>query len=90
MIEIEYKPTFLKAFKRLVKRSPNLKRKALKRIFLFQNNPFHNSLHSHKLTGRLQDFFSFSVTADTRVVYYWKKGSAVFIDIGTHDEVYKN
>jgi mRNA-degrading endonuclease YafQ of YafQ-DinJ toxin-antitoxin module len=46
-------------------------------------------LKTHKLSGKLQEFWSFSVDYDERVLFYFMEdGKAVFVDIGSHDEVY--
>lgn len=88
MAEIIFAKSFAKDLKKLLKRSPSLKSRIKKRIDLFSENPFHNSLHSHNLFGKMRDFLSFSITGDIRVIYYWKDGKAILIAIGTHDEVY--
>jgi mRNA-degrading endonuclease YafQ of YafQ-DinJ toxin-antitoxin module len=54
-------------------------------------NPFHPSLKTHKLSGRLKNLYSFSVTFDIRIILYFTKDKppkAVFIDFGSRDEVY--
>lgn len=61
------------------------------RLELFVVDPFDAKLKTHKLSGKLKDLWSFSVGYDLRVVFYFTKNKprkAVFIDIGTHDEVY--
>ncbi|OGM31365.1 hypothetical protein A2803_02530 [Candidatus Woesebacteria bacterium RIFCSPHIGHO2_01_FULL_44_21] len=46
-------------------------------------------LEDHALSGKLQGFSSFSITGDIRVVYLERsKDHFVFIDIGTHTQVY--
>lgn len=52
-------------------------------------NPYDSSLKTHKLSGRLQGFWSFSVDYDERVLFYFTEDEkAIFVDIGSHDEVY--
>jgi mRNA-degrading endonuclease YafQ of YafQ-DinJ toxin-antitoxin module len=37
----------------------------------------------------MKNMWSFSVEYDARVIFYFSdEGKAVFVDIGTHDEVY--
>lgn len=58
---------------------------------LFINDPFEAKLKTHKLSGKLKDLWSFSIEYDLRVVFFFTKDKpkrAVFVDIGTHDEVY--
>ena len=52
-------------------------------------NPYDPSLKTHKLSGKLQEFWSFSIDYDERVLFYFTEDEkAVFVDIGSHDEVY--
>ena len=88
MIQIEYSKPFQKSLRNLVRGKPHLRRKIAEKIELFQEDPFHPFLRSHKLVGNMDGLFSFSITRSIRVVYLWKGGDALFIDIGTHDEVY--
>ncbi|MCT7952966.1 type II toxin-antitoxin system mRNA interferase toxin, RelE/StbE family [Ancylothrix sp. C2] len=86
--------SFKRAFKRLVKKNPQLQDKILAVLELLGNDPFHPSLKSHKLTGQLEGLWSCSVSYDCRVIFAFKKeietdnDLIVLIDIGSHDEVY--
>ena len=63
---ILYSPVFQKEFKKL----PDILRQiAKKRLALFLQNPFHSSLRSHKLEGKLQGLFAFSIDYDHRVLF---------------------
>ena len=58
---------------------------------LFVVDPFDAKLKTHKLSGKLKDLWGFSVGFNLRVVFYFtnnKPKKAIFIDIGTHAEVY--
>jgi len=59
------------------------------KLGLFLSNPYHASLHTHKLHGRLKGSLAFSLTEDLRVVFSFLTSEIVSLeDIGTHDEVY--
>lgn len=60
-----------------------------KQLILFENNDKHPSLRNHKLLGKLDGYWSISVGMGFRMIYYVNGGEAYFVDIGTHDEVYK-
>jgi mRNA-degrading endonuclease YafQ of YafQ-DinJ toxin-antitoxin module len=46
-------------------------------------------LKTHKLSGRLKDLWSFKISYDMRVVFYFaEKDKVVFVDMGKHEEVY--
>ncbi len=89
MIEISYSSSFKRAYKKRIGSDSRLRTKFLSKLALFQNDPFDVKLRTHKLSGRLGDLWSFSVEYDIRVIFYFSvEEKAVFIDIGTHDEVY--
>jgi mRNA-degrading endonuclease YafQ of YafQ-DinJ toxin-antitoxin module len=55
----------------------------------FTIEPFAPTLKTHKLSGKFRDFWSFSIDYDARVLFYFTEDDkAVFVDIGSHDEVY--
>ena len=58
-------------------------------ILLFQNNPQHPSLSTHKLSGALSQLQAFKVEYYLRIIFAWYSSTEVILeDIGTHDEVY--
>ena len=89
-MEISFSSSFKKVFRKKIKGSTS------EDIFwekteLFIIDPFHLQLKTHKLSGKLTGLWSFSIEYDLRVVFYFTKDKpqkAIFIDIGTHDEVY--
>ena len=56
---------------------------------LFTINPFHSTLKTHKLTGKLNQYYSFSITHSYRIIFeFLSKNKVAFVNIGTH-EIYK-
>ncbi len=89
MIEITFSPTFQRAFRKRIKGNTDLQTRFWQKIEQFQQDPFQPTLRTHKLSGKMKNTWSFSIEYDARVIYYFTDdGKAVFIDIGTHDEVY--
>jgi len=85
-MNILYKPSFLRDFKKLPK---EIQEEAFEKIELFRNKTNHDKLKVHKLKGRLSDYHSFSITYSHRIVFaYEDKQTAVFFGIGDHD-IYK-
>jgi len=85
-MEIKYKPSFLREFKKL---PVDIQEEAKEKILMFQDEVNHQRLKVHKLQGKLKDFYSFSITYSHRMVFmYEADGSIVLITVGTHD-VYK-
>jgi addiction module RelE/StbE family toxin len=71
------------------KKDQKLYRRIEKQIDLFTKNPNHPSLRLHKLTGKLENMWSISIDKSIRMVFLYIADKALFVDIGTHDEVYK-
>jgi addiction module RelE/StbE family toxin len=84
--KIVYTPRFAKNFKKL----PDRELKEVKiREKLFKKDPFHHKLRTHKLKGKLKNYWSFSISHSYRIVFRTtKKGEILFVDIGTH-EIYR-
>jgi addiction module RelE/StbE family toxin len=79
-------PYFEKKFERLPK---NLQKIAVRKILLFENNPFHPSLNTHKLKGPLNGFWSFYINKNYRVLFrFLKSDEVIYYDIDTH-AIYK-
>lgn len=89
MISVSFSSSFKRAFKKRMKGNVDLEARFWQKLEQFTADPFEPSLRTHKLSGTLKDSWSFSIDYDTRVVFYFTDdGSAVFVDIGSHDEVY--
>ena len=83
MIQISFKPTFVKQMNKLKK---ELVEEVFEKIELFKNEKNHKLLKVHKLHGKLSEHFSFSVNYKFRIVFkYERKSQVVFLDIGDHD-----
>lgn len=46
---------------------------------LFSRNPFHQKLRTHKLSGKLEGLWAFSVCYDYRVVFEFLNGDEVLL-----------
>lgn len=86
MIKIDYTHQFIRDFKNL---SPEKQKLANKKERIFKQDPFAASLKTHKLTGKLFGYWSFSVNYSDRVIFRFTDESHVlFYRIGSHD-IYK-
>lgn len=66
-----------------------IKNKIVGKIDIFLGDPYLPSLKTHKLTGKLKDFWSFSVSYQLRILFRFCQDNIIeFIDIGGH-EIYK-
>ncbi len=89
-MEVSFSAAFKKAFKKRIKNTI-LETEFWIRLETFTKEPFNTKLKTHKLSGKLKGLWSFSIEQNLRVIFYFTKDKpikAIFVDIGSHDEVY--
>lgn len=87
-MRIDYHRNFLKSFRKRIVNHPSLDFKFQERIKIFQSDPQNPLLQNHKLIGHKEDYWSFSISGDIRVIYLKKNNRVLFYDIGSHNQVY--
>jgi len=88
-LEVSFSSSFKRVFKKRIKSNADSEARFWQKLELFTVDPFSPSLKTHKLSGKLQELWSFSLDYDLRVLFYFTEdGKTVFVDIGSHDEVY--
>lgn len=86
--------TFIGAFKRVVKKQPDLRGDIENTLRLLVEDPFAPQLETHKLKGKLAGSWACNVGYDMRIIFDFvkskrqKEADIFLIEIGTHDEVY--
>lgn len=86
--------TFLRGYKRQLRKHPELADVLAETLALLAENPFAPHLETHKLKGKLVGVWACSAGYDLRVLFDFGPNPAggpddiLLIDIGTHDEVY--
>ena len=89
MIKVSWDQGFKRVYRKKVKNDAELKGRFWDAAEMFAKDPFHPRLRTHKLTGRLEGLWAFSVSFDCRVIFkFLSKTEILLIDIGGHDEVY--
>ena len=89
-MKAKFSPFVQKTIILIYKKDKKLVEKIQKQILLFESNPKHPSLRLHKLSGNLGNMWSLAITLSMRMVYILvSKETAYFVDIGTHEEVYR-
>ena len=79
-----------KELEKIYQKDKQLSARIEKQIALFEENPKHPSLRLHKVSSAMDNTWSISITMSIRMVYILlDERTAVFTNIGTHDEVYK-
>lgn len=82
MITVVYRPSFLRQYKKLPK---PLREEIREKIAAFRKDPTDPSLKAHKLKGRLQASYSFSVNYKYRIIYeYESKKRIALLAVGDH------
>jgi addiction module RelE/StbE family toxin len=82
-MKIIYSPRFRREHKKLPK---HVKESMEEKEDIFRKNPFHPSLDTHKLHGRLKEFWSFSIGFKYRVIFeFGDQKTAHFHSTGNHD-----
>jgi hypothetical protein len=92
--EIGWTPKSLRAFKRLIRKNPQLRPLIAKTLQQLAEDAFHPSLRTHKLIGELSDVWSCSIDYNYRILFHFidnadnHSSSILLLNLGTHDEVY--
>lgn len=85
---------FVRALKRAVRRDPRMRGKVEQALSQLVEDPFHPSLHTHKLKGELAGSWACTVDYDNRVLFEFRQNpetgedEILLLTVGTHDEVY--
>jgi len=91
---IDWTPKSVMAFKRLIRKNPQLRPLIEKTLRQLTEDSFHPSLRTHKLSGDLSEVWSCSVDYSYRLLFEFFKNpesdldSILLLNIGSHDEVY--
>ena len=87
-------PTFVRAFKRAIKKHPLLKQDIEDTVRLLGEDPFATELQTHKLKGKLVGSWACGVGYDLRIIFDFVKSASrqeddiFLLENGSHDEIY--
>ena len=85
-MKIYYSRKFAKEYKKLPLK---IKILAEKKEKIFRKNPHESSLKTHRLKGRLKEYWSFSIDYHYRIIFEFREKDIIwFHSVGTH-EIYK-
>ena len=94
MRTLVWSAAFVRAFKRAVRRQPELRGRVERTLQQLAEDPFHPTLHSHKLKGKLAGAWACTVDYDHRILFEFVQNpesgeeEILLLTMGTHDEVY--
>lgn len=92
MNQLIWTQTFLRTARRLLRKNPALRPELQMVIEQLEADPAHPRLRLHPLKGRLHGKHAVSLTYSHRIVLLLRlqQREITLLDIGTHDEVYRN
>lgn len=88
MKPVVFHRNFEKHYKQRIKPYLKLSRQFSERYKLFLAGERGKPLDDHALSGGLQGRRAFSITGDVRVIYIEQADQIIFLDVGTHSQVY--
>lgn len=94
MRNLIWSPTFVRAFKRLIKKNPELRPQIEQVLQQIAEDPFLPSLRSHKLKGDLSGRWSCSIHYSNRILFKFVTNfdsgeeEILLLTLGSHDDVY--
>lgn len=89
-MKVIFHKIFVKHFDKRIKPNSKLLNQYIQKYNLFIKDRDNPLLKDHQLKGDLLGKRAFKITSDIRVIYQIKDKEIIeFIDIGTHNQVYK-
>lgn len=88
-MKIQFHKRYVKNFDKRIKINNDLLAQFNSRYALFIQDSSNPTLKDHQLTGVMKGKRAFSITGDVRVIYQIINDSIEFLDIGSHNQVYK-
>ena len=94
MRTLVWSSAFLRAFRRAVRRQPEIRPRVERVLRLVSEDPFQPALRSHKLKGDLAGAWACTVDYDNRILFELVQNpdsgeeEILLLTMGTHDEVY--
>ena len=85
---IELHKSFVKSYTKRISPNKKLANQYEQKVTMFIDGVRDSPINDHHLSGSLQGRRSFSITADVRVIYIEFEDKIIFLDIGTHNQVY--
>lgn len=80
---------FDKSYKKRISPIRNLRETYIDRVKAFQKGERGNPLDDHALKGKMKGKRAFSIVGDVRIVYEETDSAYIFLDVGSHNQVYK-
>lgn len=87
---LTYPDSYIRRARKFLRKHTEIHSQYEKTLRLLELDPFHPSLRTHKLEGRLQGLFSVSINMSYRIVMEMEINDEeiILINIGSHDQIY--
>jgi mRNA-degrading endonuclease YafQ of YafQ-DinJ toxin-antitoxin module len=89
MRRVFFASRFEKKLKAFHSHHPEFSSSAEAAIMAIAKDPYASALRTHRLNGTLADCFASRLSREYRIVFVLASDRVTFIDIGTHDDVYR-
>jgi len=89
MKKVQYSKRFRKNYKKRFSNKPNVAKKFKTHLDLFIEGKRDAPINDQPLKGEMHGYRSFSVGGDISVIYIEDDEAYTFMDIGSHNQVYK-
>jgi addiction module RelE/StbE family toxin len=88
MKPIRLSKNFEKSYKKRIAPIENMRNAYVARVTAFQAGKHGQPLNDHALKGDMKGKRAFSIAGDVRVVYEETEEAIIFLDVGSHKQVY--
>ena len=94
MKTLVWSASFTRVLKRATRRQPELRTRVRSTLEQLSQDPFHPTLHTHKLKGELAGAWACTVDYDNRILFEFvhnpqsHEEEILLLTLGSHDEVY--
>ncbi|MCK4763037.1 MAG: plasmid stabilization protein [Candidatus Aminicenantes bacterium] len=88
--KIIYTESYNKRAAKFIRKHPELIKQYEKTLKLLELNPFHPTLHLHKLSGKLNEIHAVYINISYRITmeFIFSEKTVIPVNVGTHDEIY--
>ena len=93
-MKVAWTPKSVRAFKKIIRKNPQLRVLIEKALRQLVEDPFHPSLRTHKLKGDLSETWSCSIDYSYRIIFEFIVSTdedeevILLLNLGSHDDVY--
>ncbi|OGK60216.1 hypothetical protein A3I56_00105 [Candidatus Roizmanbacteria bacterium RIFCSPLOWO2_02_FULL_43_10] len=87
-MQVEYHKNFIKNYRKRYGNNSKIQKQYAKRLRIFLRDSNKPLLRDHSLRGDKITLRAFSITGGIRVVYKQIGDRIIFLDVGTHNQVY--